>query len=231
MGRLMRRSGNAVTLTCMCIGWRPKVLWHIGVGINHQEIDCLLEKWPDIQVIGFEPHPEIYNSIKDKYPGTLLNKAVSYRDGEATLYSKPKHKDGSSLHRYYDETNNQKPIRVETVALNSLTGLRHQYFTKENEGGHLLWLDCEGNELRVLRGSPGWLRAMSAVNVEMTGVPLGSGWPSPLSVHQYLTGYSFYAQMIHTNRIDSGQYDAFYVSHRLFSPHYCNCPSEVNRYH
>jgi len=29
------------------------MLWQVGVGLHHQEVDCLLEEWDDIEIIGF----------------------------------------------------------------------------------------------------------------------------------------------------------------------------------
>lgn len=231
MGRVMRRSGNAVLQTCQCINWRPDVLWQVGVGVHHEEVDCLLEEWPKIRIVGFEPHPTIYDKIKDNYPGILVNKAVTDTEGGATLYSKPRHKDGSSLFKYSDEGNNKKPMRVSTTFLDNQDSLDLMCtYLNIGETRHLLWLDCEGSENLVLRGAGTFLKHINAINIEMTGVPLGDDWATPLELHRTLASLEMYAQMIHTNRIMSGQYDALYVRKRLFNPNHCNCPSEVARY-
>jgi len=228
MSKLLRRSGNAVAQTCICIDWRPDIIWQIGVGVHHQEVDCLLETWEDIRIVGFEPHPKTYRDIKNKYPGELLNLAVGKYTGEATLYSKPRHKDGSSTRKHSNPDNNLHPIQVNQIILDC-----HYIKSLSNrlgQGRSLLWLDCEGSELDVLQSGERFLEGIQAVNIEMTGPSSGDDWATPIQLHTWFVGRGFYLQMIHTNRIMAGQYDALYVRKEIFSPDFTNCIPEAVRY-
>jgi len=202
------------------------MLWQVGVGVHHQEVDCLLEEWEDIKVIGFEPHPKIYANAVKEYPGELYNLAVCDVVGQTLLYSKPNHKDGSSILPAYKESDNAKPVTVGTTKLDQPYWL--DLIGEESQ--ILLWLDCEGSEISVLNGAKSFIHKVAAINVEMTGVSMGRGWALPESVHCSLVRHGFYLQLTHTNRIMGGQYDAFYVRGEHFNPSYCNCVPEVVRY-
>jgi hypothetical protein len=73
----MRRSGFAVCMCCWYLDdWRPDTIVQVGVGILHKELDVLTKVWPHAKLIGFEPNPDTYKSIKEQYPGELINKAI-----------------------------------------------------------------------------------------------------------------------------------------------------------
>jgi FkbM family methyltransferase len=186
----------------------------------------LLEEWPETKMIGFEPHPKIYNGIKDKFPGILFNLAVSDKPKKVVLYSKPNHKDGSSIFPHSIEDNNKNTFEgINALNLDALE------FSLYREGEKtLLWLDCEGGELDVLDGAREFITEVGMVNVEMTGSPNGVGWCSPEEVHQQLHEDGFFLQITHTNRPSAGQYDGLYVRKEIFNPGYCNCPMEITRY-
>ena len=227
VSRIHRRSGNAVVQHCKILKWHPDIVWQVGVGQNHQEIDCLLEEWPEIKMIGFEPHPRTYGQIKDKFPGELFNLAVSDKVSKVTLYSKPRHKDGSTTRPGGKGFENADSYEVETTYLDHPDiSLMSDYTNKDK----LLWLDCEGAELDVLDGAREFIKHVQAVNVEMTGAPDGEGWCDPEEVNAQLHEDGFFLQITHTNRPSSGQFDGFYVRGDIFNPGYCNCPMEVTRH-
>ena len=229
VSKIHRRSGNAVVNHLKIMKWHPDVVWQMGVGVNHQEIDCLLEEWPEIEMIGFEPHPKVYEGTKDKFPGALFNLAVSDCDKEVTLYSKPRHKDGSSIFPHLNKDNNLNPIEdIQATYLDGpfLRDVREKHIGKQT----LLWLDCEGGELDVLDGAREFIEDVHAVNVEMTGEGLGEGWCKPEDVDTQLREDGFFLQITHTNRPSNGQFDGLYVRGNLFYPGYCNCPMEITRH-
>ena len=94
---LMRRSGIAAVHISKLIGFNPKTVVQAGVGLNHQEVDCIWEQWPDVEFFGFEPNPILFKKLRGKYPGYLSNFAVSNNSGTADLHFRRRHKDGSSL--------------------------------------------------------------------------------------------------------------------------------------
>ena len=92
----------------------------------------------------------------------------------------------------------------------------------------ILWLDCEGSELRALRGAEQLLKTVKMVNVEMTPNPPSIHWPSPNEVHDLLRYRGFYRQCLHTMK--GGQYDAIYVKPKIFQAKYCCCPYTDKEY-
>lgn len=219
---LFRRSGLAVAQIVGHLKWVPDAIYQVGIGNHHEEADIFAKGWDGANIFGCEPHPEIYKDIKDKYPGKLYQCAIGNQIGKAVLYSKNKHKDGSSLfpHDCKKEDEIYKEINVSITTLDSLFGRSIGERT-------LLWLDCEGNELDVLRGGKDFICDVDVINVEMTSNPPSGCWCSPVSVHRWLMENGFLLQWTHTNRLHQGQYDSIYVKKHLFNPKYCCCPFTV----
>lgn len=222
--RLLRRSGVAVGLVCEVLEFIPNRIYQVGIGHYHQETEVLSQEWPGVEWFGCEPHPHIAAQLigpPRTYPGVVHQVAVSDYDGWATLYAPKRFAEGASLHQLSGNRVEEHGVRV--VTLDNL--FRPCY------GKNLLWLDCEGSELGVLRGGPEFLSKIQVINVEITGRPASSGqWSNPSEVHQHLVDAGFYRQWIHTGRITAGQYDAVYVRHFLFRPEYSCDPWEISRW-
>jgi len=213
--KLLRRSGVAIGLIAELIGWRPDWICQVGVGLNHQEIDVLVEEWgwkgqPE-KVIGFEANAAVIQKVRNNYPGKLEHLAVSDKCKKVLLNFRESHKDGSSLKEIGDVNRSEE---VECIPLD-------MYFKTTPKGNGLLLLDCEGSELDVLVGARYTIRSFEAVNVEMTANPLGYNWADPVYVHEVLSRQGFWQQWVHTQRATAGQYDAIYVRKSLFKPQYC----------
>jgi FkbM family methyltransferase len=222
VGRLFDRSGIAVGQICTLLGWRPDVVYHIGIGRWYNEVKILSEEWPGVKFIGVEPLPFLWEKTKKEgYPGPLHQVAISNFDGKATLYSKDAHKDGSSLfpHKSRKDKDRYREVEVEVRTLDSLFGQLNGQQT-------LLWLDIEGSELQGLQGGEKFIRGVQVINLEMTANPDGIGWSSPYEVNKWLMEHGFKKQWTHTNRTSMGQYDAIYVRPHLFKPEYCCCPCQ-----
>lgn len=228
----MGRSGMAVGQVAEKINWRADVIYQVGVGLWHQEVEILQGEWPGVEFVSFEPDPRIVKSLKKEgYPGVLYETALGDVVGEVPLYLKSRHKDGSSLYPHkipgrYAEGPNATKLSTITVKITTLDIL----LGEPRAGRTLLWLDCEGHELAVLRGGEKFVRGIDVVNVELTGDPPGYGWCKPGDVHQWLAERDFYVQWIHTQRITGAQTDGIYVKRRLFNPEQCPIPHEVVRY-
>lgn len=219
---LMRRSGVAVCLMLETMGWRPKTVYHIGVGQNSQELDVMAAAWGagSFQLVGFEPHPEVVQQLQDKYPGTLHAMAVGDRDGTTTLWSKKRHKDGSSLLPFGPEMQDVRSYEVRVTTLDT-------FFPQGPGPDALLWIDAEGSENAVLWGGQEFIKKVSAINLEMTGRPPCGGWPGTLAVHDMLAHHGFVRQWVHTSRFTAGQYDALYVRKDIFRADLCSCPCAI----
>ncbi len=222
VSKLLRRSGVAVGLEAARLGWIPTLVIQVGIGKYHQGMHVLKEEWPDIEIIGFEGHPGIANSIDD-YPGEIREVVISDIYGDAKLYEKHRHKDGTSIFPFKDDVKISKEITVQTSTLD--VEMQDVNFDGREV---ILWLDCEGSELRALRGAEQLLQNVKMVNVEMTPNPPSIHWPTPNEVHSVLRDAGFYRQCLHTMK--GGQYDAIYVKPEIFQVKYCCCPYTVSQY-
>jgi len=223
VSKTLRRSGVAVGIVAEYLEWKADVIYQVGVGDQHEEVNVLMEEWgPDLKIIGCEPHPEINLS---KYPGVVHQVAVSNYQGETLLHSKRRHKGGSSLfpHIKKRSDDNYKEIRVPVTTLDSL-------FPTPEVGRLLLWLDCEGSELAVMQGGTNFLKHVTVVNIELTAKAPGVGWATPVQMHNFLAESGFWLQYLHTQRMGNGQNDGIYVRPELFKPEYCCLPHEIIRW-
>jgi FkbM family methyltransferase len=225
--RFLRRSGVAVGSIMEHLGWDATKVFIVGVGIQHQEANVMKDGWllSREDIIGFEPHPGSCKKIRDRFPGILHEMAVGDEISTVTLYGKKSHRDGSSIHSPKDMRGihtNEVPI----VTLDHMLGNRAKGFDVPDwkvPQNVLLWLDCEGNELSVIRGAKSFLRYVDVVNVEMTCNPKGNGWCNPLDVHNELKSIGFRQQHMHSHRSSAGQFDSIYVRNRLWKREFCCC--------
>jgi hypothetical protein len=180
----------------------------------------LREEWPGVTFIGFDPLPAI---DPKSYDGTLIKKALGAGETTATLHVPRRHKDGSSLHKFIDqETTNTVEVDVTTLDLH--------FPQRPTTGKILLWLDCEGHELRVLWGANKFLDWVDVVNVELTARPPSDDWSSPTLVYKLLQRRGFWMQWIHSQHIHIGQSDAIFCRQHIFNPSRCCVPQEILRW-
>lgn len=217
---IRERSGEAVVRFCDHLQWSPSLVFQAGVGLGG-ELTPMLKAWPDCRYVGCEPHPRIFENWVGRYPGELHQLALGECAEIRSLNCKRGHMDGSSLFTFTEAEFDQ--VEVKQLPLRN--------FGPQLKGEEvLLWLDCEGAELDVLRGAAPAIHSVKMVNVEMTGIPPALGWCSPLSVHRMLCELGFFRMWQHTNRSVRGQYDAIYVRRDLFRPEYCSAPEEIERW-
>lgn len=227
--KILTRSGRAVTQYANLLGFNPSLVVMVGVGVHHEEVDFMLygdrqiEGFGDFELIGFEPNPNTYNAVVDKFPGKLYNAAVCEDYGIKQLFYKDRHKDGSSLF----VPNNMEGVEtcsVKAVSLDVTFGMGIRTKGVAEHYRALLWLDCEGSELRALKGGEEFVCGqVDLINVEMTGRPRGVNWARPIEVHRWLKDRGFKQAWIHTTRSSIGQFDAIYVRDSLFREDLCCC--------
>jgi len=228
---LLRRSGVAVGQIAERLNnWQADLMVQVGVGLHHEEMEVLKHEWPDMLVHGFEAHPDIAKSVRKTYPGTIHSVALRDSVGSAPLFVKRRHKDGSSLFPHHIRGDEKyRSFMVDCSTLDSYQ--QEVYYDYDPLPKRvLLWLDCEGSELNVLRGGWNFLSHVDVVNVEMTAKPPGDGWCDPVEVHDLLRKRGFWLQWIHTQRNVNGQSDLVYVQSQLFNPDYCCCPVSIKEW-
>ncbi len=225
-----KRSGFAVFNVLKALGFEPELVIHVGVGCHYEEIPLMIEHWPDVEVIGFEAHPDTAKSQQEHYPGTLHHMAITDHDGEIDFHLKRNHADGSSI--YPIVTDNQSKTRVvpcakldtvlETV---DMSQMKHAPpYKKSPYGNVLLWLDIEGGELKALKGAANFLVWVDAINIEMTSNPPSPEWCDMITTHRWLVMNGYKRQTAHSNRTWAGQVDAIYVRPELWKAEFCTCP-------
>lgn len=230
--KLLRRSGYACVEILNKHNWKPDAVFHVGVGIHHQEIDVMKEVWGDnVTYHATEPHPKVAKGLATKnnedgfpYFNDFWEVAIGKEEGTRTFYAKNSHKDGSSLFKHERDEHNDNPIQVEVTTLDHLFKSRSSNHFGESV---LLWLDCEGSELDALQGGRMFLDKVKAVNVELTGEPRGPDWCEPADVHEFLYQRGFWPIWLHTIRGCIGQYDMVFLREELIDERYCAFPKGV----
>ena len=137
--------------------------WFIDCGVGEGvEAQVFKQRWPGVNVIGFEPSMIGFSAIKD-FPGKLIQKAVWFEDGERVFTERATQMQ-SGFFRLPDHAALGESSRwVETVKLDSV--ISHE---KKNV---VLWLDIEWSEIFALVGAVNSLRrgAVRVINVEAWG--------------------------------------------------------------
>lgn len=224
VSKFIRRSGISVCLIADLLQWVPDTVVQVGVGCNPEETAVFLDAWPDVSIIGFEANPQCFNAAVRRYPGRLVQLAVSNEPKQdVKLFVPPRHKDGSSLYAF-DALDNPHTEITNATSLDVWFADKPRISRKT-----LLWLDCEGSELDVLRGASQFVDSVECINVEMTAKPVGSNWCDSNQVHDHLLGLGFKRQWVHTQRTSAGQCDAIYVRPELFKAEFCCCPCQITK--
>jgi len=169
---------------------KPKVFIDAGVkkidGIDTTlESKIVYDRWPDVSIIGFEPHPIRFKECKDKYPGKLLNFALGKRDGDATFYDL----DSMAVHYPRVSQDHSRPFNVTVRSLDSL-------HTEMGPWSDIfIWSDTEGCEHEILLGAENLLSQDKVIglNLELWDKFQAEGWALSSQVVDLLKTYGFEA--------------------------------------
>lgn len=166
---------------------KPDVFVDIGIksisGNETLESKIINSKWPDVRIIGFEPHPNRFKDCKNGYPGSLLNFAVGEHDCKSKFYDL----DSMAVKYPRDYQDHSKPFEVDVRSLDSL----NKEFGSWNN--IFIWSDTEGCELDILKGCTGLLSSgkIIGLNLEIWDVFQTAGWATGLEVIKFLSPYGF----------------------------------------
>jgi len=157
-----------------------KLFIDAGVGnINSEAWD----RKKDFTIIGFEPCINLYNNLRDTYPGKLLNVVVLDKDGEVDCWESPKY--GVWLFRNKDNIKGWKKVKKKTIKLDSLEW--------RNFNEIHIWADIEGSELLMLKGATEMLSSgkVKWINLEAREDIPAKGWCTTSQVCEFLDKYGF----------------------------------------
>jgi FkbM family methyltransferase len=138
----------------------------IDVGIQHFT-PPLMEIFPDLPHVLFEPVEEYYPHIRKNYAALsfeLVETAVSDFDGELLLHTEKKTRG--------DEISHSHIVKTPTVSTRTVRSTRLDSYLSpvRKEDNFLLKIDVEGPDvpLAILRGAAGILANTAVVMIEMT---------------------------------------------------------------
>lgn len=156
-----------------------KAFFDFGPGVLNSEA-WRKDMWKDHIIIGIEPDPERYNTLKDTYPGILLNLAVADEVGKLQFVKHPT--SGYIAHGYpgLDDVH-----EVETITADYLD-------TKYGPFDEIaIWADIEGSELNMLKGATEVLKKTNWITVELHTGPKTEQWCKSYDVYKFLEELGF----------------------------------------
>jgi len=155
-----------------------KAFFDLGPGVLGSE--AWDRKWKDYTIIGLEPDPERYATLKETYPGTLLPFAVSDKNGTLEFVKHPT--SGYIAHEYpgLDEK-----FEVETITLDFLDKTYGPF------DEIAIWADIEGSELAMLTGATDVLKKVNWITVELHTGPKTKYWCKSYDVFNFLMELGF----------------------------------------
>ncbi len=157
----------------------------IDVGCHKGEIlDYFIKYAPNGQHYGFEPIPNLYKSLKEKYAtmANILPYAISSKSGESTfkfVRNAPAYS-GLSLREYNIPSPDIEEIKVELKTLDEIipTDIKID----------LIKIDVEGGEFDVLKGAKDLLMRDKPTIIFECGLGASEYYgTNPTDIYQYLT--------------------------------------------
>lgn len=165
---------------CRYIHGSPDLLLDVGVGPK-TEWRVLQHQYPQMDMLGLEPHPVTFAQLWAGFPGTLYPLAAWDEEATLTLHHNPQNVGASSVNRSF-QMPGATSYQVTAQPLDAI----YARFCQEQGRQYrriLLWMDVEGAETRVLRGAQQLLAsgAVRWANLEelRPGVPVPAGWADP----------------------------------------------------
>lgn len=136
---------------------------------NGDDIYRFLQRWPTSRIVALEPIPALYEKLKTRFCGlsnvvSLQSTLVGSRERYVKIWTNKSGTDHSaasilqpeSVKDVYPGLNFEKSIELDALSLDALIE------SQQIETIDLLWLDLQGAELDVLRGS---IKSLSIVNL------------------------------------------------------------------
>lgn len=187
-----------------------KLFIDVGVGGIDAKVKEAWGREKEFTIIGIEPSTTRYNSLKNIYPGQLLNRVVTDKDGEIDCWEDPE--SGILLFMREDiENKNFKRVKKKAIKLDSLDW-------KSFNEIHI-WADIEGAELLMLKGATEMLVSgkVKWINLEVRKNAPSKGWATANQVYEFLDKYGFKPEILLTQLHEKRHRDVVFMPLAFFN--------------
>lgn len=159
--------------------YMKKVFYDLGPGVLNSEA-WRKDLWDGYTIIGLEPDPVRYETLKPTYPGILLNLAVADKHGEITGIIHDTSGFIASGYPGYSKT-----VFVKAVTLDEIDA---QYGPFDEIA---IWADIEGSELKMLKGATEVLKKTNLITLECHTGPRTDEWAKSTDIFNFLYALGF----------------------------------------
>lgn len=154
-----------------------------GLG-DWAEGPILLEYFPDFPYLAIEPlHRYVHEAWRDGFRGPIIQAALDTTTNK--IIELHDFRTRTSIHDTEPRTGGSFLTR--TITLDDALE-----FTQYPGKSLLLWMDCEGAELNILKAAEATLRKTSVIVCELKDVPKFKNWPNSVEVIAALESYGFH---------------------------------------
>jgi len=184
----------------------PSCIFHVGLGAA-REVAIFHKFFAESNFLAIEACPEFHLRWLNndfRYPGIILWAAALDTSGMIVFNDRKRHRGAASI--YPKRDGEDLPIYVPAVTIEQVRDSFRDFIGNDA----LLWVDCEGAELRAISGG-GPLAWARWLNVEMTERDMCEVVRRPYSaekVHDLAVSLGFEWRFDHSYR--EGQKDSFY---------------------
>lgn len=212
MKRISAKASPTFYEYMFCEFINPKLIssvYDIGVGPK-SEYDTIKSKFKNISFFGTEPNPDFFDVLREKFPGQLLDYAISEKGGESLVdfHLHPENIMASGIIPY-DDGKDASPKRIKSITLDEFDS---RCGTQE---GVLIWMDIEGYELKALESG----RALLASGrVQLLNLEVRSKWNgkdagcTEMEIDEFLSTYGYTKVFSYNHYRSSHHHDSIYIS-------------------
>ncbi|MFA1621231.1 FkbM family methyltransferase [Rhizobium mongolense] len=199
-------------------------VYDIGVGPK-SEYDTIKSKFKNISFYGTEPNPDFFEMLRDKFPGKLLDYAISEEGGRSLVefHLHPENIMASGIIPY-DDARDAPRKSVKSITLDE--------FDSEcgRQDGVLIWMDIEGYELKALKSGAALL---SSGRVQLLNLEVRSSWNgknggcTEAEIDDYLSSFGYSKVFSYNHYRSSHHHDSIYASPGYVFPPFASTLREV----